>query len=189
MEELLAPECVSTDGRLTIGGGEPFGEPPRRSLLGFRMLRRVEQNHIVAVQQQGIALDHKGEGAFVVEAEPGATIAQRVGINRRCDIERGAHSAADIAIPGTPAACARIDLGGAPEPLFEGIGAALVAARDKRCSRRGDSGQSLYCILSAGNTRRISLRPNDDEVIPSDLLPVDAMACGYKLILSLGIVH
>ena len=55
MEQLFAGYCVRAYCRLALGRGQPSGKLSRR-LFGIGMLHRIEQDHIVAVQQRRIAL-------------------------------------------------------------------------------------------------------------------------------------
>jgi len=94
------------------------------------MLVRVQLYDIVAVDEQRIAFDQDREQPLVLEAESGAAVGQRIGRHRRRGVERLAHAAADIAIPAAGTAL-RVDLRHPPQPQFEGMRAAAVAARDK----------------------------------------------------------
>lgn len=49
MEQLLAIDLIGADRCLTLGRGKPVGKTTGGLLLGFRVLDRIEQNHIVAV--------------------------------------------------------------------------------------------------------------------------------------------
>src|SRR5947209_2860182 len=94
------------------------------------MLVRLRLYDIVAVDEQRIAFDQDREQPLVLEAESGAAVGQRIGRHRRRGVERLAHAAADIAIPAAGTAL-RVDLRHPPQPQFEGMHAAAVAARDK----------------------------------------------------------
>ena len=74
MEQLLAIDPIGADRGLAFGRSEPVGKTAGGLLLGVGVLLRIEQNHIVAVQQSRIAFDQHGDVAFVAEAEPAATI-------------------------------------------------------------------------------------------------------------------
>jgi hypothetical protein len=68
------------------------------------------------------------------------------------------HAAADVAVPRPAAGARGVDPGRAPEPLFEGIGAALVAARDEQRAGGGDRRECGSRVMAVGNIRRIGAR-------------------------------
>ena len=57
-----------------------------------------------------------------------------------------------------PPAARGVDPGRAPEPLFEGIGAALVAARDEQRAGGGDRRECGSRVMAVGNMRGIGTR-------------------------------
>ena len=139
------------------------------------MLCRVEQDHVVAIEKARIAFDQHDEIALVAKAQPGAAIADRIGVHRLRGIQRRTHAAADVAVPGPTAGFGGIDPRHTPEAMFECVGAALVAARDKRRLCAGDRLQRRDRIVAAGDMCRIGMRPDHDEIVPGDLPAVDAM--------------
>jgi hypothetical protein len=94
-----------------------------------------------------------------------------------------------IAIPRSAAGARGVDRRRAPEPLFEGIGAALVAARDERRAGGGDRRERGDRVMAARDMRRIRARTDHDEIVPGDLPAIDAVPLGDELFLGLRIGH
>ena len=83
---------------------------------------------------------------------------ERIGAHRRCGVEYRTHAAADVAVPRPAAGARGVDPGRAPEPLFEGIGDALVAARDEQRAGGGDRRECGSRVMAVGNMRGIGTR-------------------------------
>ena len=62
-----------------------------------------------------------------------------------------------------------IDPGHAPQAMLKRVGAALVAARDKRRLRASDRLQRRDRIVGAGDMRRVGAGSDHDEIVPGDL--------------------
>jgi hypothetical protein len=70
--------------------------------------------------------------------------------------------------------------------VFERVGAALGAARDKWGAGGSDRRDG---VMAAGNMRRIRGRTDQDEIVPGDLPAVDAVPLGDELLFGLRIAH
>ena len=57
VEQLLAIGFIGVDRGLTLGRDKPVGKTAGGLLLGFRVLDRIEQNYILAIQQSQITFD------------------------------------------------------------------------------------------------------------------------------------
>jgi hypothetical protein len=73
--------------------------------------------------------------------------------------------------------------------LLKRVGAALVAARDKRRLRASDRLQRGDRIVGAGDMRRVGAGPDHDEIVPGDLPAVDAVACDDEFLLGFRVMH
>jgi hypothetical protein len=62
---LLAIYLVGTDCCLSLRRQQPCRQAPGRGLFWHRMFSGVEEDHIVAVQQAGIAFDQHGQAALM----------------------------------------------------------------------------------------------------------------------------
>ena len=82
-----------------------------------------------------------------------------------------------------------IDAGVFPEPQFEGIGTAVVAARDKGRVRGGYRLERGDRVVAAFDARRIIFGSDDHKIIPRDLAAVDAVTLADEFLLSLRIVY
>src|SRR5262249_4874763 len=99
MKQLLAIDLVVANCSLTFGRGQPADSAARRFLLGFWVFLRVEQDHIIAVQQARITLDEHRKVALVAETQPGSAIGEGVRAHRCGRVERRPHAAANIPVP------------------------------------------------------------------------------------------
>ena len=127
------------------------------------------------VEQLGVALDQYHEVLQVLEVEPGAAIADGVARHRRRGVERWSHALAELAIPAARGGL-DVDAGLAPEALLLGVGAARIAAREKRLLLRRDLLQRGDDVLAAADMGGIGLRADQDEVVVHDLAAIDAVA-------------
>jgi hypothetical protein len=152
------------------------------------MRRRIELDHVVPVDELRIALHDNRQRRLVLEAEPGAAVGQRVGGHRGRSVERLPHAAADVAIPAAGAAL-RIDPGGFPQPQFERVGTAAVAARNECCLRLGDRGEPGHRVVAALDVGGVGIRSDHDEVVPGDLAAADAVPLPNEFLLGLGVMN
>jgi len=70
MEQLLAMDGIGVDGRLSGRRNEPIPEATRSLVLGVGVFHRIEQYHVIAVHQAGIAFDEDPEIRLVAEIQP-----------------------------------------------------------------------------------------------------------------------
>src|SRR5262245_31365205 len=95
------------------------------------MLFGIDEHHTVLVEEALVALDQNRELAPVLEREPRAAIGEKIRIERRSGVERRAHALPGIAIP-RPLRLVDLDARFLPQRELGHVGAALVAARNKR---------------------------------------------------------
>ena len=82
------PDPIGADRRLPRRRHQPCRELVRRGALYVVMPLQVQLDHVISIDQRGIALDDDLERPLVLKAEPGAAIRQRIGWDRRRGIER-----------------------------------------------------------------------------------------------------
>src|SRR5687767_576843 len=71
-EQLFAGDPVGGDGVLPLAGDDPVNENLPHLALRTQVLRRIDQDDAVLVEQAPVALHEDGEVAAVLEGEPGA---------------------------------------------------------------------------------------------------------------------
>src|SRR5258708_19801736 len=79
------------------------------------MARGIDQHDAVLIEETLVALHEDREIAAVLEAEPGATVSQRIALDPRRGVESGAHAGAGVAVPAR-ALLLHVDAGLGPEP-------------------------------------------------------------------------
>src|SRR5204862_5575571 len=82
-EQLLAADLVRGDRLLPCRREHPVGERLRELHLDVRVLRRIDDDDAVLVEEALVALDQDREIAAILEAQPGAAVGQRVGVRLR----------------------------------------------------------------------------------------------------------
>ncbi len=153
------------------------------------MLGRIDQHHAVRIEQCLVALQHDGQVTAVLERQPGAAVAQGVGVQRRCGVERLSHSRADFAVPLAAACSDRVDSGLLPRAQLRGMRAALVPARNEQGLARSDPAQGLRQGLDLHDPGRIGLGPDEHEIVVHHVTPVHAPAFGDEAVFRGAIVH
>jgi len=82
----------------------------------------------------------------------------------------------------------RVQPGGFPQPLFQRIGAASIAARDERGFCRGNRLQRGDGVVRPSDLRRVSPGPDDNKIVPGDLGSGDAVARFHEGGLGVGVM-
>ena len=77
---------------------------------------------------------------------------------------------------------------GAPQALFQGVRAALVAARHEGRPGGRDRPQGSLRVVAAADMGRVCTGADDHEIVPGDLTSVLAMPFGDEAVLGLGVV-
>ena len=107
---------------------------------------RVRIDNVVSIEKARVALDNDDQRSFVVKAEPGTTVSQRICIHRARGIRQAwPYATADVAIPFLRVKGVRCLAGDFPKPELCRVRTAVVAARYER---RLQGGNRLQC----GNT-------------------------------------
>ncbi len=152
------------------------------------VLFRIDQDHAVLVEQLGIAFDNDLQVAFVLEADPGRTVGQRVGAHAGGGVERGAHARTGGAVP-VAAGGLDVDAGALPKLQLSLVRTRIIAARGERRLGRGNRLQGCGSILRARHFGRVACRTDDDEVIVHDVEALDAATLGNKFFFGRFGVH
>ena len=139
------------------------------------VLRRIDENDTVLVEQAAVALDHDLQIAAILEIDPGGAIREHIGVHRAGCVQRRAHPLADLAIPW-PLGLFDLDAGHLPQVELSRMGAGLVAARDERGSLGLNGLQRGGDILRALDPGRVGFRPDQHEVVVHHRLALDAEA-------------
>ena len=152
------------------------------------MLVRVDQHRAVLVEEALVALDQDHEIAAVLEGQPGAAIGENVSAHRRRGVERRPHALSGVAIPW-PLGFVDVDARRFPQVELGHVGAAAVAARDKRGLCRLELRQRDDDILAATELRRVAPRADEHEVVVHDGIALDAMTFSEEFFLGGARMH
>ena len=104
-------------------------------------------DHVVDVQQPGVALAEHRQRQRVALGEVGGAVRQRVAVLLARDPQRGAHALPGGLVPGPSGGDARL----LPEVLLPGVGARVVAAGDEQRLRGGDPPHRLDAAQARGS--------------------------------------
>src|SRR5574341_531419 len=187
-EELFASYLIGCDGALPLRRDDPVDEGLAHLLLHVRVLRRVDENDAVLVEEALVPYHRDDELAPVLAREPRAAVGERVGVHSRCGVERRTHARARVAVP-RPLVLGDVDARGLPELQLGEVRAAAVAARGEGRLRRLDSLQRGDDVLRAADYCRIGLRSHQHEVVVHHLEALHAIALGDELLLERLGVH
>ena len=149
------------------------------------MFGGVNHHHAVLVEQAGVAFDQHSQVRTVLERQPGTAIRQHIGARTRCNIERRAHAATTSLVLGEPRA---VYTGGFPVTQFGGVGAALVATRDKIGVGRMEFYKRFHDVLAL-DPGRIGGRANQHKVVVHDRKTLDGKTFGHDFFFSHLVMH
>src|SRR5688572_21279917 len=99
-KKLLAADLVRGDGLLSFARNDPVDESLPHLALHREVLRRIDQDDAVLVEQALVSLQDHGQRRGILEGEPGAAIGEDIGVESRRRVERGSHARSGFAVPG-----------------------------------------------------------------------------------------
>ena len=184
-EKLLTLDLIAGDRGLPFGRDEPVDERPAHDLIHVRVPGRVDEHDAVLVEEPRVALDEDGQRAAILERQPRAAVGKRVRVHARGRVQRRAHPRARRPVPGP----LRVDAARRPQAPFGRVRTALVAARGERRSCGTDLLQRRHHILHARDAGGVQRRPDDDEVVVHDVVPVHEPALPHHPELRILVVH
>src|SRR5471032_33041 len=100
IEQLLAVDLIAGDIALSFRGYQPINELLSPIPFDGRVLLRIHQHDAILVEKVLIALNDNHKIALVLECEPRSTIREHVRVGGRSRVEGGAHTLANLLIPG-----------------------------------------------------------------------------------------
>ena len=186
-EQLLPANLVIGDHALPARRHEPVGKALPQLQLHVRILGRVHDDHAIGVEEAGVALHQHHQIGTVLERQPGATIGQDIGVQRRCHVQRRPHATSTSLVAGGFVG-GQVDAGDFPITQLGLIGAALVAARHKGLSGGLELEQSRGHILAA-HVGRVRLRTDQHKVVVHHGLALQAETLGHELLFGDRVVH
>ena len=166
-ETVVARDRIAADRRLPFREASQLANWCAGACLACGMGLRVQQDHVVAVQQTR----SPSSSILIPFLRPKLSHVPRSEACRP-PIAEAAFSAAPMPppisryqpFPTRPDRACRF-----PQPLLQRIGAALIASRDERRLGGGDRLQGRDRVVRARDMRRDRSRADDDEVVPGDL--------------------
>src|SRR5688572_16657625 len=130
MKQLLVLKLVRSDDLLTSWGHQPVNELLSGYCLDERMLLWVNENHAILIYKFRISLHKNLQPPSIIKGDPGATIAERIGLHGRSGVQGRPHALTQFAIP-LPAGLRHVHAGGLPDFQLLAMGTTVIAARGK----------------------------------------------------------
>ena len=85
-KQLLVFDLIGANQRLAFRAYQPVDELLSLGSFDMRMFVRIDENNTVLVEQLGITFDQYLKIAFILKANPRATVSQGIGVHANGDI-------------------------------------------------------------------------------------------------------